>query len=139
MTLSVAASAHVAGVTERVPTGLRPDAETVRSGADRYASEQPSVRRADRVDNTVVASGQPEQFPIRRHVAHVRTSTAGNAPLGHDPARAERDHGDRALTAVRNVEVARIATRIETVRATTRGDEPQHTKTSAVHKPNTVP
>ena len=46
-------SAQDPRVPERVPPGLRPDAEAVRARADRDACEQAAVARRDRVDLAV--------------------------------------------------------------------------------------
>src|SRR6185436_10073193 len=77
---------------------------------------------------------QPELLAVHAHVAHVRAAGVGNRPGGHDGARGEVDHGHAALadaglaadpreSAVRHVELAAVAARIEPVRADARLDE----------------
>src|SRR5947208_2627314 len=74
------ALAENAGVAERVPAGLRPDAERVRPRTDGDAGEQPPGVRRDRVHLAVVAAREPEHLAVRRDAAHVRAA-AWDPPL----------------------------------------------------------
>src|SRR5262245_62019496 len=83
-----APSAHVAGVTERVPAGLRPHGEAVRLLADGNRGDLAAGRVED-VDDVVVAPGKPEALAVRADVAHVGAPPAGDRPRLDHLARGE--------------------------------------------------
>src|SRR5204862_2527556 len=101
--------AEDACVAEGVAARLRPDAESVRAGADRNLGEQPAGAGRDRVDDAAVAARQPQDLAVRGHAAHVRAAAAGNPPFAHDLARTEADHRDGAFLTVRRVEHLAVA------------------------------
>ena len=86
-----------------LPTGIR-------------ASSWPGARR-DRVDDGVVAARQPQHLAVGGHAAHVRAAAAWDPPLPQHLPRPEADDRDRALAAVRRVEQAGVAARVEPVHA----------------------
>ena len=116
--------AEHARVPERVAARLRVDAEAVRAVADRDPREQLPVSRADRVD-LARCSGRRARAPCRRPRRRPCRGCRrpGSATCATDLALGEGDHRDRALVAVRDVEVARVAAGVEAVRAGAGGDE----------------
>src|SRR5690348_15542662 len=80
-------SAHVAGMAERIPAGLRPDAEPVWLDTDRDAVRQRAGCRVEHIDLAVVATTHPELFPVGGHIAHVGAAAVRNRPRGDDFAR----------------------------------------------------
>jgi hypothetical protein len=70
-----------AGVPEGVAARLGPGAEPVWPLAHVDLADQVPVRGGQHVDAAVVAAGEPELRPVRRHVAHVRALTARDRPL----------------------------------------------------------
>ena len=110
----------------------------MRPTADRDLREQAAVRRRDRVDDAAVAPRQPQHLAVCGDAAHVRAAAAGDAPLGHDLARAEADHADRSLAAVRRVEVPRVAARVEPVHPGAGGQEVDDLEALAVDLPEAV-
>src|ERR1700720_3476553 len=104
----------------------------MRACADGDLREQSPVPRAERVDDAVVAAGQPEDLPVCGHVPHVGAAAAADVPLLDDAARLERDDRDRALAAVRDIEEARTAARVEAVRAGAGRQEAKHAERAAV-------
>jgi seryl-tRNA synthetase len=82
--------AHVAGVPERIPPGLRPNGQAVRLRAD-LDRLHIAVRRVEHVDDVVVAAGQPQLLAVGADVAHVGAAAAGDRPRRLDlPARESR-------------------------------------------------
>src|SRR4029077_2841261 len=126
------ASAHVAGVAERVASGLRPNRKDGRLLADRYRLQR-APRRVEHVDDVVVASRKPELRAVGADVAHVGAPAAGDGPRDVDLARGEIDDRHAALpvrgpvdpvrSAVGYVELPAIATRIQSVRSLAGRDE----------------
>src|SRR5690349_2755708 len=96
-------------MAERVAPGLRPHAGAVRSLADLDAGEQLALVGVDRVELAVVAPGEPEDLAVGGDAAHVGAPAARDPPGAGDLARREVDERDRALPAVRDVEVLRVA------------------------------
>src|SRR4051794_18504928 len=133
-----AGSAQDARVAEGVAPGLRPHAHAVRPAAHRDAPQQPAAARAQRVDLGVVAPGEPEHAPVGRHAAHVGRAAARDAPLRHRPARAERQHADRALAPVGDEQPARVAARVQAVRAAPGRLEAQLAPAARVDQPHAV-
>src|SRR5581483_7951303 len=129
-------STEDAGVAEGVAAGLGPDAEAVRTEADRDAGEQAAVSGRDRVDDAVVATGEPEHPPVGRDVAHVGTAAAGDVPAGDEAVGLEADQRDRARASVAHVEVAGVAARVEAVRAGAGADEARDAEAGSVDLPD---
>src|SRR5690349_14403167 len=113
---------HVAGVAERVASGLRPHGETVRLVARRNRLHDFARAGVDHVDDAIVASGEPQMFAVDTDVAHVGAARAGQLPRRHDLARGEVQHRNAALAdtlfaadlrkpAVRHVELRGITAR----------------------------
>src|SRR2546425_270201 len=127
-----------AGVPERVAPGLRPDAQAVRALSHRNLREQLPVARVDRVDDSAPPPGQPEHASVGRDVSHVGAAAAGDQPLLDDAARAEADDGDAPLGAIRGVEIAPVATGVQTVRAAAGGKEADDRPAPAVDLPQTA-
>src|SRR5262245_7828515 len=88
---------HYSGVSKRIPSGLRPDGETVRLGSH-GARLHSTARSVDRINNLVEASGEPKEFAVRADVAHIRTAAAGDLPCLFHFVRGEVDDGDAART-----------------------------------------
>src|SRR3954452_17485263 len=59
------------GVADRVTTGLRPHCRTLRPGHDEDLVDEPAGARRDRIEDPVVASGEPQQAPVRGDATHV--------------------------------------------------------------------
>src|SRR5882724_7874962 len=124
--------AHISGVAEGVPAGLRPDREAMGLFPDGDLGHL-AGRGVEDVDDVVIASGEPELLAVGADIAHVRAPAPGNRPVGLDPARGEVDHGDAALAARRTMHVVRatvgdvelgpVAARVEPVRPLARLDE----------------
>ena len=57
-------SAQDAGVSQGVASRQRPDCESVGAGADGDCGDQVTVYGADRVDDPVVAAGEPEHGAV---------------------------------------------------------------------------
>src|ERR1700682_813084 len=87
---------HVAGVTERIASRLRPHAEAVRLAADGDSVRELARRSVEDVHLIVVATRYPQLLSIGGHIAHVWTSTAGNRPVGDDLVGRRIQHADRA-------------------------------------------
>src|SRR5437763_1517725 len=100
-------------MTQRVPAGLRPDAQPVRLVADPDLRDQVPVGGVDRVDHAVVPPGEPQHLAVGGEPAHVGAAPAGNGPPRHQGAGGEVQYGDRALTPVGDVEVLRVATDVQ--------------------------
>src|SRR5438093_574011 len=86
-----------------------------------------AARRVDRIDDIVVAPGQPEQLSVGADIAHVGAAAARYRPIGDDRSGLEIEHRDAAgstapaahamRAAVGDVELGAVAARIEAVRA----------------------
>ena len=124
--------AHVPRVAEGIPSRLRPHGEPMGLLARRDLAYL-ARGGVDRVDDVVVAAGEPERPAVRTHVAHVRAASARDGPVGHDATSGEVHHGHAPLpvglavdvvrAAVGDVELGAVAARIESVRALSRLDE----------------
>src|SRR2546421_2463143 len=125
-------------VSQRVPTRLGEDGEAVRPAPDPDPLDQPPRPGADRVHLGVVATGQPEDAAVDRHAAHVRAASARKPPLVDRPARIERDHRDRALAPVGDVEEARVAAGVEAMRPEPRPEQPAAPERLRVSDPDAV-
>src|SRR3954463_10474365 len=119
-----------------MPPRLWPDADAVRARADGDLREQPPAPCIDGVDDVVPPARQPENRAVGRHVPHVGAAAAGDAPGLHDAARSEADDRDASLAAVRHVEEARVAARVEAVRAAAGRDEAEDHPAVAVDLPD---
>src|SRR5436190_19911130 len=73
------ALAHIPRVAERVTPRLGPHGEPMGLNSD---LDDPCMAggRVERVDDVVVAARKPKRLAIRAHIAHVRTSSAGDGP-----------------------------------------------------------
>jgi hypothetical protein len=127
-----------AGVPDGVAAGLGPHAHAVGSRPDADAPQQPTGPRRDGVDDSVVATAEPQHPPVGRHAAHVRRAAARNAPLRDRTASAEGQHGDRALVAVGHVEHAGVAARVQAVRSATRRLQAHLARRARVDQPHAV-
>src|SRR5271166_2428212 len=124
--------AHVARMPERVAPGLRPDGEPVRLAADGNGLDQ-AVVGVEGVDDAVIAAREPQPFAVGGEVAHVRAAAAGNRPVGDDLTCRKVDHRHASRTpsraaqavgsAIGDVELGSVATRIEPVRTDAGLDE----------------
>src|SRR6267143_4575398 len=85
---------HVAGVTERITSRLRPHAEAVRLVADGNPVRELTCRSIEDVHLVVVAAGYPQLLSVGGDVAHVGAPTAGNRPVGHDLVGQRIQHAD---------------------------------------------
>lgn len=83
--------AHVAGVTEGVPSRLRPYRQPVRFVSHRQRPDLSSVR-ADPINDIIKSAGHPENAPIGADVAHIGAAAARNGPFRLNGARSEIDH-----------------------------------------------
>src|SRR5438034_5644701 len=121
-------------MAERVASRLRPDRETVRLVADGNRLQQLAAGRVDDVDDPVVAAREPQLFAVDAEIAHVGAPGGRDRPRRDDAARGKVDHRHAALAdaglaadpreaSIRHVELRRVATRIEAVRADPRLDE----------------
>src|ERR1022692_4985467 len=72
-------SAHVAGVTQRVTSRLRPDRQPMRLRSDADGLDR-AGRGVDGVDDVVVSAGYPEQLAVGADIAHVGTAAARDGP-----------------------------------------------------------
>src|SRR5690349_12696686 len=87
----------------------------------------------EHVDLVIITSGHPQLFAVGRDVAHVRTATAGNGPVGDDTISLGIEHGDGAgavtpglqsvPAAIGDVEQLAVAAREDSVRADAGLDE----------------
>src|SRR5829696_3104141 len=133
-----APSARVPRVPERHAPRLRPYRHPVRAVADRDRVRVLPPTGVEDVDLAVVAAAQPQLPAVRRDPAHVGAPAAGDAPLVELAARGEVEHRDRALAPVRGVQVARVAARVEAVRALAGGNEPLDAEALGVDHPQAV-
>src|SRR5215469_6149841 len=123
---------YVAGVAERVATGLRPDGQPMRLFADRDRFNRPG-RRIDVVNDIVKSPRQPELLAVGADIAHVGAATSRDRPGVFDFAGGEADHRDaplavrrparRVRAAIGDIELLAIAARVEPVRADAGRDE----------------
>src|SRR4051794_37515651 len=104
-----------AGVPERVAPRLRVDAQPVRAEADANALLQLPGTGVDRVHLAAVAAREPQHLAVGGDATHVRRTAAPDAPLADLLAGLQGDQRDRRVSAVRDVEVERVATHVEAV------------------------
>ena len=108
----------------------------MRACADRDSRDQPACPRANRIHLGVVASRQPQHAAVRRHIAHVRTASAGNVPLVDDLARAKGNHRHAALVAVGDVEHLAVPSDHEAVGARSGVNEADHLESGRIDLPH---
>src|SRR5437588_45047 len=107
-----------------------------------------AVCGVDRVDDVVVAPGQPQQLSVDADIAHVGAAAARYRPVGDDGAGLEVHYRDAARAvapaahtmraAVGDVEFGAVATRIEAVGADPGRDEADLGKALAIHHEDAV-
>src|SRR3981189_481260 len=95
-------------MAERIAAGLRPYRQPVRLRADRDRDDG-AGRRVDRIDDVVVAPGQPQELPVGTDIAHVGTAAARYRPIGDDFAGREIEDRDAARAASPAAHVVRAA------------------------------
>src|SRR6266702_8944971 len=120
-------SPHVAGMTQRVPSRLRPHAQPVRLPPDLDAVREPPRLGIEHIHLVVVAAREPQLRTVGADVPHVGAATPGDRPGRHDtPVRGiEYGHGARPAPpacrrvppAVRDVQPAPVAAGIDAMRA----------------------
>src|SRR6185436_18503793 len=89
--------------------------------------------RVERVDDVVIAAGEPKGLAVRAHIAHVGASATRDGPGRIDLLGGEIDYGDAPRAALRSVHLVRaavgdiqllpVAARIESMRAFAGRDE----------------
>src|SRR5690349_17726745 len=90
--------AHIAGVTEGVPSRLRPYRQPVRFVSHRQRPHLSSLG-ADTVHDIIKSARDPENASIGADVAHIGAAAARNGPGRLDGARSKIDHAYAARTA----------------------------------------
>src|SRR5262245_20020391 len=94
--LESARSAQVAGMPEGIAAGLRPHGETVGLFLHRDTFHR-SRGGIDDVNHIIVATRQPKHFSIDANIAHIRTTAAGDGPVGYDFASRKVNDRDTAF------------------------------------------
>ena len=82
---------HVAGMTERIASGLRPHGQAMRLFADADSCDR-TRRRVDIIDDIVEPAGKPELLSIGADVSHVGAAAARDPPRALGLAGREVDH-----------------------------------------------
>src|SRR5690348_13645623 len=103
-------------MAQRIPAGLRVDAQPVRPVADADPGEKVSVAGIDRIHLRVVTAGKPKHLAIGRNATHIGAAAPWEDPLARNLARREVEDGDASLAAVRNVEPLGVPAHVQPVR-----------------------
>ena len=87
----VADLTHVAGMSQRIPSGLRPNGQAMGFLPDRHFNGL-AIRGVDGIDDVVVAAGKPQRLPIGADIPHIGASASWNHPRRFDGALGEIEH-----------------------------------------------
>src|SRR3974390_2706988 len=145
--LSILQLSHVASVSQRIASRLRPDGETMPLSPNGNLLHR-SCRRIEGIHDAVKASRDPEGLAVRGDIAHVGTSASRNLPRRDDLAGSEVHHRDvprpvrlsvdLVRTAIGDVQLRGIAAGIKSVRSETGMKKPDLLKGVSVHQENPV-